>query len=188
MSALLDRRCVGITNDHVYAETPDWLIALEACAGLAAGEQPAGEREQTRDLAVVESATSCGLPDPGESGGASNLPDVAGPMIDLIGAGAWEEAGNLAVEASASGGFENRSAETIEVLVSAVSVSVDRREKAERPSAVRVLSRLAASCRVFRSADGRFCAQVPLPYRPGSGFSLDGMTVIPSHAKDACRP
>ena len=49
--------------------------------------------------------------------------------------------------------------------MSSISVNVDQGAKVERPSAVRILSRLAASARVFRSADGRFCAQVPLGTR-----------------------
>ena len=35
-------------------------------------------------------------------------------------------------------------------------------DKRERQSSVQVLSRLASSARLFRSADGRFCAQVPV--------------------------
>jgi hypothetical protein len=34
-------------------------------------------------------------------------------------------------------------------------------EIVERPSSVQVLSRLASTARLFRSSDGRFCAQVP---------------------------
>jgi DNA-binding transcriptional ArsR family regulator len=42
---------------------------------------------------------------------------------------------------------------------------VDWGKKRERQSSFRVLSRIASSARLFRSADGRFCAQVPLGER-----------------------
>jgi hypothetical protein len=161
---------LGITNDHVYAETPDCLIErlkrvpIEPALFMTAHANPTGEREEAGDLPVVESATS-GLPGPGESEDTSDLPSRECPMTDLPGTGEWEQAGNLAIAASARAGFENGPDSEIELLVSSISVNVDRREKVERPSAVRVLSRLAASARVFRSADGRFCAQVPVGAR-----------------------
>jgi hypothetical protein len=51
---------------------------------------------------------------------------------------------------------------SLELVVSSVSVSVERGNTLERQSSVRVLSRLASIAKLFRSADGRFCAQVPV--------------------------
>jgi hypothetical protein len=62
-------------------------------------------------------------------------------------------------------GFDSPLENSVELVVSSISVSVDRGEKVERQSSVRVLSRIASSARLFRSADGRFCAQVPLGER-----------------------
>ncbi len=100
---------LGITNDHVYAETADWSIARlrrvpiepSLFTGAAALEPVPVERGQAGPLPVVESATS-GLPAPAECADASGLHGVEGPTTDLGGAGTWEEAGNLAVEASAA--------------------------------------------------------------------------------------
>ena len=86
-------------------------------------------------------------------------------MTDMGRAGGWEQAGNLLVETISSGDFENTPGSEIEVFVSSISVNVEQGAKVERPSVVRILSRLVANARVFRSADGRFCAQVPLGTR-----------------------
>jgi hypothetical protein len=53
-------------------------------------------------------------------------------------------------------------ANSLELLVSSISVTVERGNTLERQSSVQVLSRLASSAKLFRSADGRFCAQVPV--------------------------
>jgi hypothetical protein len=59
-------------------------------------------------------------------------------------------------------GFENSLAGSMDLLLSSISIGVDRGDKLERESSVQVLARLAANARMFRSADGRFCAQVPV--------------------------
>jgi hypothetical protein len=163
---------LGITNDHVYAETPDGLIArlrrvpIEPSLLTAAHEQlpPAREPEQAAGLPVVDSATG-GLPGPAECESTATLPAVEGSMTDTDGAGEWEPAGALVVEASARGGSETTRGGSVELFVSSISVNVEQSETVERPSAVRILSRLVANARVFRSADGRFCAHVPVGSR-----------------------
>ena len=50
----------------------------------------------------------------------------------------------------------------LEVHLSNITVIEQTGEKPERQSSVQVLTRLASSARLFRSADGRFCAQVPV--------------------------
>ena len=163
---------LGITNDHVYAETPDWLIArlrrvpIEPSLLTAAHEQlpPAREPEQAADLPVVDSATG-GLPGLAECEYTTTLPAVEGSMTDTDSAGEWEPAGALVVEASERGGSEATPGGSLELFVSSISVNVEQGETVERPSAVRILSRLVANVRVFRSADGRFCAQAPVGTR-----------------------
>jgi hypothetical protein len=160
---------LGITNEHLYAETPDWLIErmrrvpIERSLFVAAHEQlpPAAEPKQAADLPVVVSATS-GTPDSGGREDASDSPAVDCVMADLPGGGEWQQAGNLPLAVIAPAESENMPGSAMELFVSSISVNVEQGAKVERPSAVRILSRLAASVRVFRSADGRFCAQVPL--------------------------
>jgi hypothetical protein len=54
---------------------------------------------------------------------------------------------------------------SVDVLVSSISVTLERGNKLECQSSVQVLSRLTSGARLFRSADGRFCAQVPVGER-----------------------
>jgi hypothetical protein len=65
----------------------------------------------------------------------------------------------------AKGGFENSVGGSMGIHFSSISVSVNRDDSTERPSAVQFLSRLASNAQLFRSADGRFCAQVPVGTR-----------------------
>jgi hypothetical protein len=51
---------------------------------------------------------------------------------------------------------------SLELVVSSVSVTVERGHTLERQSSVQVLSRLASIAKLFRSADGRFCTRFPL--------------------------
>jgi hypothetical protein len=51
---------------------------------------------------------------------------------------------------------------SLELVVSSVSVTVKRGNTLKRQSSVQVLVRLASNAKLFRSADGRFCAQVPV--------------------------
>jgi hypothetical protein len=54
---------------------------------------------------------------------------------------------------------------SLELLVLSISVTVERAHNLDRQSSVQVLSRLASIAKLFRSADGRFCAQVPVGNR-----------------------
>jgi hypothetical protein len=51
---------------------------------------------------------------------------------------------------------------SVELLVSSISVTVERGNTLERQSSVQVLARLATNAKLFRSADGCFCAHVPV--------------------------
>ena len=107
---------LGFTNEHVYAETHDWVISRlsrfpiqpasfvsEEAAVTSAADSPTSTELQT---------VSDGRPERGQA-----------PALH----GSDETGHNL-----------------------------------ERLDTVQVLSRLAAGARLFRSADGRFCAQVPV--------------------------
>jgi hypothetical protein len=48
------------------------------------------------------------------------------------------------------------------VVLSSISLSVESGERRERRSSMQVLANLAAKAQMFRSPDGRFCAQVPV--------------------------
>jgi hypothetical protein len=64
---------------------------------------------------------------------------------------------------------------SLEFLVSSISVTVERGNTLERQSSVQVLSRLALSVNLFRSADGRFCAQVPVGDRIETRAQVGGV-------------
>jgi hypothetical protein len=51
---------------------------------------------------------------------------------------------------------------SLELVVSSISVTVKRGHTLKRQSSVQVLSRLASIAKLLRSADGRFCTQVPV--------------------------
>ena len=50
----------------------------------------------------------------------------------------------------------------LELHVSSITLIEETGDKRERPSSVRALTQLASGARLFRSADGHFCAQVPV--------------------------
>jgi hypothetical protein len=56
----------------------------------------------------------------------------------------------------------------LEVHLSNITVIGQRGEKPERQSSIQLLTRLALTARMFRSADGHFCAQV----RVGDRFEI----------------
>jgi hypothetical protein len=58
--------------------------------------------------------------------------------------------------------FEQILGNALEFLASRRSSSTESGPNPERPSAVQALTRLTSTARLFRSADGRYCAQVPV--------------------------
>ena len=114
----------------------------DGASSLATGARPPHPARlssaKSDPLPVVERATS-------------RLPRIAGE----------ESVGAVPVVETAIRGFENSVASSMGLLLSSVSLSVDRRDNLDRQSSVQRLARLAARARMFRSADGRFCAQVP---------------------------
>jgi hypothetical protein len=60
------------------------------------------------------------------------------------------------------GRVEHSPGNSLELLASTTSLTVVVGNEPERVSSVQVLTKLASNARLFRSADGRFCAQVPV--------------------------
>jgi hypothetical protein len=209
---------LGMTNDHVYAETPgSWigqlgLVPVQAAFSQLAGTSPAGgESEEavvlprpdgkrpaaggvrgTSNSSLSEGTlpsrteatipVSADAPVPSEDGASSlntgarppqpnPLPVVERATSQLLCKAERQveaDSPNTNAEAQFAGmetairGFENSLGGPMDLLLSSVSLRVDRGDELERESSVQVLARLAANARMFRSADGRFCAQVPV--------------------------
>ena len=65
----------------------------------------------------------------------------------------------------AKSGSENSAGGSMGIVFSSISVNVERPDTLERHDSVQILARLASNATLFRSADGRFCAQVPVGTR-----------------------
>ena len=50
----------------------------------------------------------------------------------------------------------------LQLHLSSITLIKETGDKQERPSSVRALTQLASGARLFRSADGHYCAQVPV--------------------------
>ena len=195
---------LGLTNDHVYAETPDWLIertrqmpiqpvsfGTAGASGTVEERPSAGERASQSAAAplAADGEPSADLVEAGkpsssevfrcqqEAGAADDRP-AEGTVLATITSSAirdtavarvagWD--GDPTAPAFSPAGtalqFEQTRGHSVEFLVSSISVTPQTGGKPERASSVQVLSRLASGARLFRSADGRFCAQVPVGER-----------------------
>ena len=194
---------LGLTNDHVYEETPDWLISRMRQVPI----QPESFR-RARACATVEERPSNGdgasgsaeapLPEGGEPSPDAidaSGPDVAEAIRSQLEVGAADDRpadetvlattssairesartrvagwdGDRAAQesgpASTALQFEQTRGHSVEFLVSSISVTPQTGDKLERASSVQVLTRLASGARLFRSAEGRFCAQVAVGER-----------------------
>jgi hypothetical protein len=136
-------KALGLTNDGIYAETPDWLIANFSRVEVApAPPQPdfdgqgRPERDIDREHAPFADLASEGRADSRTTAVPPSLTDFpaeVGPTADIPTDGL-----------SAAPGEEQTLANP------------------ERESSVQVLLRLAVCARLFHSEDGRFLAQVPV--------------------------
>jgi hypothetical protein len=157
-------RALAMTNEQVYAETPALLIGsvsrsmiepsrFGAPLALAAINLPAVNEAPT---AMHDETRAFGWPAPaGPSEGLNNvgtLPATPFPAAELMLASPAESPGPPAPPANVS----------LDAAMSALAISEQARAKFEHKNAVQVLSRLTSTARLFRSADGRFCAQVPV--------------------------
>ena len=173
-------RALGWTNDHVYAETPDWLISRlrhvpiqppslsdltplpedlsDSSADAAPESWPTVELGLQTRAGDDDAMLTAGF-DPGET--------AVAPASDSDGA-STTSTDSLTGESTP---YEQVPGNSIKVHVSSISVTMERGNALERQSAVQVLARLASSARLFRSADGRLCAQVPV----GDRFEIFGL-------------
>jgi energy-coupling factor transporter ATP-binding protein EcfA2 len=121
-------RALGFTNEHVYAETSDWLISRLSRVEVqrAFFQSTAAERPPMHPNPLpVEAGAMSGSDRPIEP---EDTVFSASPLPEELGRGPDVSSG----------------------------------DNVERMNSVQVLSRLASNAQLFRSADGRFCAQVPV--------------------------
>jgi hypothetical protein len=191
------------TNDHLYAETPDWLIGRlgrvsiqpasfgavpEAASASLAQEPLEGRMPVEISLQPVTEGASGTL----AAGSHSCEPSV----VSTVGAGA-----DAPSRARFPRSAPTRTAPRIdrapgnarELDVARVT-SAARTGKRDRASSITILTRLVSNVPLFRSADGHFCAQVLVGMRleiyglRSAGFRdwlidgyMDGQTEPPSN-------
>jgi hypothetical protein len=147
---------IGFTNDRVYAETPDWLISQLSRVAIVPSS---GQNADTNpDPVETSSEVAPGL-HPSDADDGVLSADSAQPAITA----------DLACPTSSSTDDTLPGVRAVddsrEIAISTILITQPTGENLERPSAVRVLARLASTARLFRSADGRFCAQVAVGER-----------------------
>ena len=171
---------LGFTNDHVYAETPDWLISRLSRVPIqpASFASPDAKGNNEAGTSAAEGANgSAGTPPPHERNANADPILPSGhrsqetmPNDHEVGAKDVSRAdGSLGdspsrasspLLASSQAGtpapWEQTLGTALEVHLSNITVIGQSGEKPERQSSVRVLPRLASSARLFRSADGHF--------------------------------
>jgi hypothetical protein len=164
---------LGLTNEHVYAETPEWLIGqlrrepieratfgsldgpddlLESgvLAMVEPKNPPEGGIRTVRPFAEAAIVGLGGQKQPLES----RLEAASQPMITAKGEFPIDSSmapTSIGAELDLPGAF------TPAIIVSSTRL--------ERDGAVQILARLASTARLFRSADGHYCAQVPVGSR-----------------------
>ena len=211
-------RALGFTNDHVYAETPEWLINSlnraqihPASFGSTAATGNTGAGTSGSEGASGSASTSA--PDDGgpsaETVSPANPavlpphPNALVPIVETAMSGTdcpaereetvYSSSLSISSPAGLASPIEQMLGNALELRVSNITVIEQTGDKRERPSPVRVLTQLASGARLFRSADGHFCAQVPVGDRleiyglRSAGFRdwlidgyMDGQTEPPS--------
>ena len=136
-------KALGLTNNGVYAETPDWLIAnlsrvevQPVPARPDCDRQARPDRDIDREHAPFADLASEGRADSRTAAVPPTLTDLRaeiGPTADIPTDG-----------------------------LSAAPAEEQTLANLERESSVQVLLRLAVCARLFHSEDGRFLAQVPV--------------------------
>ena len=177
---------LGFTNDHVYRETPDGLISRLSRvpiqpASFASPEAKGDLESEVPTLEAGASVITADVPTEGCPAADASFQPVNGlaEKIPAVNSAPCEEA-VVRAEGSLDGSrsqalspllassrergpdpWEQTIGPALVVHLSNTTVIGQQpAEKPERESSVRVLTRLASSARLFRSADGHFCAQV----------------------------
>ena len=184
---------LGFTNDHVYEETPDWLISRLSRVSIqpASFARPEATGNHEAGTSAAERANgSAGTPPPHERNANADPTLPSGhrsqetmPNDRQVGARVSAD-GSLGAspsrpsspllacsQAGAPAPWEKTVGTALEVHLSNITVIGQSAAKPERQSSVRLLSGLASSARLFRSADGHFCAQV----RVGDRLEIYGL-------------
>ena len=175
---------LGFTNDHVYEETPDSVISRLSRVAVqpASFGSPDANGNNEAGTSVAEGANGlAGTPPPHERNANEKILAVnSAPCEDTVvsvdgslGGSPSQASSPLLVssQAGTQAPWEQTIGPALEVHLSNITVIGQSGEKPERQSSVRVLTRLASSARLFRSADGHFCAQV----RVGDRLEIYGL-------------
>jgi hypothetical protein len=187
---------LGFTNDHLYAETPEWLITrlnrapIQPASSEIASAEPADAKELIAGEQEAAIAQEGGRSE-GDALGESNIQLTSdGAAGDLVarsspggatvldaegpdGSSSWQSP--MLIQVSQTDGvgapFEKLLTGALAFVASRRSPGSETSSSVERRNVVGVLSQLAGSARLFRSADGRFCGQVPV----GDRFEIYGL-------------
>ncbi len=175
-------RALGYTNDHVYAETPDFLIGRLSRIPIykAEIEIPEAHENHEHGPAVADLASGSGAAPPPDEKRAKA--DVA-PAIDDSPRPLRAESAAPTEPTSALGSHGGSASQDVSEMpapsmTSAIddssgpSTSEETGAKPTEPvSPGQVLASLASGARMFRANDGRFFAQVPV----GDRFEVYGL-------------
>ncbi len=175
-------RALGYTNDHVYAETPDWLIGRLSRIQIHKAESQISDAHENHKHgpALADVANGSGeAPPPDEKHAEA---DVI-PAIDDSSRPHRAEGEAPTEPASALGSHGGSPSQDIsEVPAPSMTPAIDDSSRAstsaetggkptEPGSPGQVLASLASGVRLFRANDGRFFAQVPV----GDRFEVYGL-------------
>jgi hypothetical protein len=181
-------RALGFTNEHVYAETPDWLIRRLNGAGIQSAEFKVPEAHENHEHcpASADLVSGSGEVSPLDAGKAeaSETPSEGASAIGSHGGSPSRDVSEALSEGASAlgshGGSPSRDVRELAApsMTSAIDDSSRRstREETggkpvESASPSQVLASLTSGAKLFRSADGRFFAQVPV----GERFEVYGL-------------
>jgi hypothetical protein len=169
-------RTLGLSMDHVYAETPDWLISrlrsfpiqrasfgspdARAANEVVNSSIPEIRTEESESLFErrIQAVSEAIVP-------PQDLPPTGGPAAEAGILALLNEPAPAQSVACAGPPSERTPAAALGFPVSVFSSRRDSVHNPERQSSVQILSWLASSATLLRSADGRFCARVPVGNR-----------------------
>jgi len=155
----------------VYAETPDWLISRLARVPI----QPASIASSDATDSNAAGASAVGGPE-GSDASADGSQDALPGQLEVGAEGdalpsQALSAVPISLPTSPVSPIEPMLGRDLELHVSSIPLMRKPAPSGARQSSVRVLTELASGARLFRSADGHFCAQV----RVGDRLEIYGL-------------
>ena len=180
---------LGITNDRVYAETPDRLISQLSVvpirpATFKSSNGNANNEVGTSATKGVDGSAETLPPDEGEPGAdceraLTGFPPVGdreavvvsiGPIaseaaVESTGRSDGASPSQITSPAGDATLCEQAAGDTKELSAPDPSANADIKDNVEAKGSLQVLLRLASGARFFRSSDGRLFAQVPVGSR-----------------------